>query len=44
MFASILELSKFTLRNSLFVVWQGLILICFMFVCGGVLFLIKWKW
>ena len=44
MFLSILELSKFTLRNALFVVSQGLLLIAFMFICGGVLFLIKWKW
>lgn len=44
MFASILELSKFTLRNALFVVSQSLLLVWFMYICGGVLFLIKWKW
>lgn len=44
MFASIIDLTKFTLWNSLFVVWQSVILLAFLFIIGGVLFLIKWKW
>lgn len=44
MYASIVDLIQIILWNALFVIWQWLVLITFVFICWGVLFLIKWKW
>lgn len=43
MYASVIDLVRIILWNTLFIVWQGVVVVTFMFLLGGVLFLIKWK-
>ncbi len=43
MYASIIDLVQLILRNALFVIWQSLFLLTFMFLTWWVLFMIKWK-
>lgn len=43
MYASVIDLVRIVLRNALFIVWQGVVVVTFMFLVGGVLFMLKWK-
>lgn len=43
MYASVIDLVRIILWNTLFIVWQWVVVVTFMFLVWGILFLIKWK-